>query len=320
MFSGNKQKIKKTLGQKQIANMFEERKLSDYVKNKIKQYNFTYEDLDEDNRDFYLRKIVDVLLDKKIEYSGKHRIAQWEKGWSQNLNELTKKDKAEAITPHYFGKYPVIRIRQRYIKTLSRNFERNSLYLIQNWLFDKYMRKAGNIYEFGCGTGHNLLLAREVNPHANIWGLDWASSSQKIIKKLAKNIPDKKLFAGRFNFFSPDKKFILAQNTVIYTVAALEQTGKNFKKFFKYLSSQKNRPKLCIHIEPVAELLDENNLMDYLSVRYFEKRKYLFGFLTFLRKMEKEGKIKILKQQRSYIGSLFIDGYSIIVWSFKDKK
>jgi trans-aconitate methyltransferase len=302
---------KRKLQPTDFAKMWQD-KLSPYVAKKIKAYNFTCQDITLDERDYWLKKIIDTLLAKYIVYSGKHRIGHWEKGWGQNLNELSQNKKVQAIVPHYYNKYPVLRINKKLIKPLSANFERNSLYIIQDWLFDKYLRKADAIYEFGCGTGHNLFRAREVNKQAEIWGLDWVTSSQKIINKLNRSGVDKKIFAHKFDFFNPDKNFELKNNSVVYTVAALEQIGSKYKKFVAYLL--KNKPGLCIHIEPIAELLDENNLIDYLSIEYFKKRKYLSGYLTYLRELEKEGKIKIIKTQRSYIGSLFIEGYSVIVW------
>src|SRR3989338_1733981 len=277
-------------------------KLSAGVREKIKKYNFVYTDIVPKERDYWIRRLVDVLLDPNLVFSGKHRISQWEKGWGQNLGELDKRDKIAAVTPHYFGKYPIVRFNQAFIKPLSKNFERNSLYAIQNWLFDKYLKNADNIYEFGCGTGHNLLLAREYNSTANIWGLDWATSSQRIIKKLANALPDDKLFGHNFNFFAPENKFVIGENSIVYTVAALEQVGSDHGKFVAYLL--KNKPKLCFHIEPVGELLDQSQLLDYLSVRYFEKRHYLSGFLENLRRLEKAGKVRIHKAQRSNVGSL----------------
>ena len=74
------------------------------------------------------------------------------------------------------------------------------------------------------------------------------------------------------------------------------------------------KPDYCIHVEPIEELLDENNLLDWLLIQYFNKRKYLKGFLNHLHVLEKNSNVEILKAQRSYIGSLFIDGYSIVVW------
>ena len=75
------------------------------------------------------------------------------------------------------------------------------------------------------------------------------------------------------------------------------------------------KPKMVIHLEPIAELLPQNNLLSYLSTKYFQKRNYLNGYLAFLRKQEKSGKIKIHLTSRMPFGSLYIEGYSLIVWS-----
>jgi len=293
-----------------------EKDLSGYIRGRIKEYYFAYEKPSESERDEYLLKIIKTLLADFIVYAGEHRREQWEKGWGENLENLDKEELTNAIKPRYFGKYNILRIKQNFIKPISDNFEQNSLAIILDWLADKYMREADAVYEFGCGTGHHLKNIRKINQRAKIYGLDWVESSQKIIEKMAKELSDENLFSHKFDFFNPDYGFSLEKNSVIYTVAALEQTGDSYVNFIDYL--MENKPKLCVHIEPIGELLDENNLLDYLSIEYFKKRKYLSGFLDYLRGIEKEGKIEIIKAQRSYIGSLFIDGYSIIVWKLKN--
>mgnify|MGYP001617162869 CR=1 FL=1 len=308
-----KQKIKK-LSSKDFTGLLE-KELSPYVKNKIKEYDFQYMEVTEDERDSIIKKIVFTLLDPFLVYSGKHRLTQWEKGWGQNLEEYTINKKRKSIIPRYFGKYPVVRINQRWIKPASKDFEYNMLGIILDWLFDKYTRTAKDIYEFGCGTGHNLIRLRRTNPNANLYGLDWSTSSQKLISAYANWHKDTKLFSHRFDYFSPDKKFKLEKDAVIYTVASLEQIGDKHEKFINYLLAQK--PKLCIHVEPITEVLDENNLLDYLSIEYFKKRKYLKDFLARLQELEAEGTIKIHNTQRTLIGSFFIEGYSVIVWSPK---
>ena len=96
------------------------------------------------------------------------------------------------------------------------------------------------------------------------------------------------------------------------TFASLEQTGENYKKFVSYLL--KNKPDICVHIEPIEELLGLKRLPDYLSIKYFEKRKYINGFLGYLRELARKGKIKIMEAKRTNSGSLFVDGHSLIVW------
>jgi hypothetical protein len=92
----------------------------------------------------------------------------------------------------------------------------------------------------------------------------------------------------------------------------LEQVGENYEKFVQYLLN--NKPAVVVHIEPIPELLDSTKLLDYLSIQYMHKRKYLRGYLTYLESLEKQGKLKILEAKRSGIGSFLIDGYSILVW------
>ena len=300
-----------------IARLFND-KLSDYVKDKISKYKLIYSPLEKEEEEQVIIKIIDTLLDQFLVYSGPHRLKQWEKGWGQNLAELNKEKTTDAIFPHYHGKYEINRLNQKFVRGVSPNYERNMLYVILDYVFDKYLREAENIYEFGCGTGHNLLKAREVNPSANFFGLDWAKSSQKILKQMSDTGLAKNIQGYNFDFFKPDAKIKLADNSAVYTAAALEQTGSNYKAFVSYLL--KNKPSICVHIEPIAELLDEKSLIDNLSIKYFRKRKYLNGYLDYLKKLEKENKIQILEAKRTYIGSLYIEGYSIIAWKPGFKK
>lgn len=245
------------------------------------------------------KQIEKVLKDKSLPFSGKHRKEQWEKGWGEN-------QKSGNLTPKYFGKYKVNRRNGKFVLGLTKNYEQEMLYTIVDKLAKKYLSKADYIAEFGCGTGHNLLRVRKVNKNAGLMGFDWAKSSQKIVNKLGKGI-----IGENFDFFSP-AKWMLPDNTAVYTVAALEQTGTRYKKFVEYLLI--NNPSIVVHIEPIPELLNRRKYVDNLSIRYMKKRKYLSGYLAYLRSLEKKGKIKILEAKRSGVGSMFIDGYSVIVW------
>ena len=106
-------------------------------------------------------------------------------------------------------------------------------------------------------------------------GTDWTVSSQNIINEV-NNILNLEIGTHNLNFFSPDYNIDLPENTGIYTVAALEQVGENFKEFISFLMDKK--PSICVNMEPIDELLDGNNLIDNLSIRYFRKRNYLNKF------------------------------------------
>lgn len=257
-----------------------------------------YRLLNNKETDEVIIKILDVLLDPSLPYSGSHRHAQWEKGWGENL-------KSGNVTPKYFGKYKVNRINQKFVIGNTKNFEQNMLYSIVDELGYRYLTEARDIYEFGCGTGHNLLRVKKINPKAILHGFDWTKSSNKLVSKLG-------FHSETFDFFEPNFSIGLAENSAVYTVAALEQVGTRYERFLGYLL--RNKPSIVVHIEPIPELLDPTNLLDYLSIKYMEKRKYLTGYLNTLKLLEKQGKIKILEARRSGIGSQFIDGYSIICW------
>jgi hypothetical protein len=67
-------------------------------------------------------------------------------------------------------------------------------------------------------------------------------------------------------------------------------------------------------MEPLLDLYDQDNLVDYLAVRFHTFRGYLSGFLPRLRQLEAEKRIEILKVQRMNFGSLYHEGYSFVVW------
>jgi len=244
-----------------------------------------------------LIQIMEILLDKSVPYSGKHRKKQWEKGWAENLE-------SGDATPRYFGKYKVNRLNGEFVIGLEKNYERDMLYSLVDKYAKKYLRTQPAIYEFGCGTGHNMWRVIKFNPTAIYFGCDWAKSSNDMINAQG--------FTGiHFDFFNPPK-MKMVKGAGVYTVAALEQTGTNYKKFVSYLL--RNKPDVVVHIEPIPELLDSRKLLDYLSIQYMSKRKYLKGYLTYLESLERKGKLKIIEKKRSGIGSFLIDGYSIIVW------
>lgn len=287
-------------------------KVSGEISGLIASADFRYLEVGEEERDQYLLAILKRLLSDNLVEAGPHRLRHWEVGWGENLEAL-QKNETDALAPRYFGKFSVLRWRQKFIKPFAKDFESKTLRIIQEWLFEKYLLGAEAIYEFGCGTGHHLFNVRRINKYAPLYGFDWAGSSQKILAEMAKRNPDFGITGRSFDFFNPDYSIKLAPKSAVYTVAALEQVGRDYQPFIEYLL--KNKPKICFHTEPIGELLDENNIFDYLSIKYFEKRNYLSGFLNYLRKLEKEGKVVIHKSQRTYIGSLFIEGYSVVAWS-----
>ena len=287
--------------------------LSSFSKNKISESNLKYVFPDSNQRDEILLKIVKYLFSKDVSYAGSHRKMQWEDGWAENLNEFLKSGDLESIVPKYFDKYNIQRLNGKLIIPKSKNFEIGLVRILQYIIFDKYFKNSNNVYEFGAGTGHNLLRVREINKNASLFSMEWAKSGVDIINTVANKLNDEKLIGICFNNFIPDYNIKLRPNSSIYTFAALEQLGNNTDNLINYWLT--NKASMVVNVEPMVEPLDENELLQYLSIKYFEKRGYLKDFINKLKILEQDGRIVIHNIYRTGIGSLFIEGYSIIVWS-----
>jgi hypothetical protein len=287
--------------------------ISPFSKNKISESNLKYVLPDSTQRDEILLKIVKYLFSKDVSYAGTHRKMQWEDGWEENLNEYIKSGDLESIVPKYFDKYSIQRLNGELIIPRSERFEIGLVRIFQYIIFEKYFKNSKNIYEFGAGTGHNLLRVREINQHASLFSMEWAKSGVEIINTVANNLKDENLLGICFNNFIPDYNVKLQPNSSVYTFAALEQLGTNTDNLINYWIT--NKASIVVNIEPMAEPLDENELLQYLSIKYFEKRGYLKDYINKLKILEQDGKIIIHDITRTGIGSLFIEGYSIIVWS-----
>jgi len=287
--------------------------LSEQLRLKIDQAGLAYELLTAEERDQCILKIVRTLQSPNIVRTGSHRITDWEKGWSENLDLINNAENLDALLPRYFGKHEYVRWKGELVRAKTEGFDYKVLSILVEWMLNRYMKKADSIFEFGCGPGYHLALARSCNPNARLVGLDWATSSQAILSKVVIKGLLSNLEGRNFNFLNPDYALDIPPNTGIYTVAALEQIGADSEAFIQFLLNK--RPAICAHLEPIDELLDENSLVDSLSILYFRKRNYLHRFLPRLEALERERRIVIHNQQRTYTGSFFIEGHSLIAWS-----
>ena len=273
--------------------------------------DFAYEVLVGEDRD---RAILGVLkvLEGDLTVSGPDRLAAWERGWSQNLQEFVKTKDIKALLPFYNrGTTPTMRLEGEYIVPTSASFEEDFLAVMKRWLAMRYLVDATHVYEFGCGPGHNLLAFAEMFPDKAYHGLDWATASQRIIEHIGE--VSEACFDGRnFDMFNPDASYRLEPDSVIITLDSMEQLGSKSGPFVDYLLEQS--PKLAVHVEPLYELYDEASLFDHLAARYSARRNYLSGFLPELRELEAAGRIKI-HEVRKILGSLHQDGWSLVVWS-----
>ena len=286
-------------------------KLSNKLKNIIEQFDLRYETISQKEKENYVLNVVKVLLSDVVQ-SGKHRINEWENGWKENLIEFKNSKNINSLIPKYHGKKRFVHWKQELVNPLVDDFDYKIHLCFVDAILEKYLdSETENLYEFGCGPAYHLIRISQNYPNLSLYGLDWTKVSQEIIKQ-TNQILNTKINCNNFDFFNPNYDIDIKDNSAVMTIAALEQTGKNYKNFIDYLLVKK--PKLCINIEPISEVFEEDNLIDFLSVKYFEKRNYLNSYVTYLQELEKENKIKILDLRRTYAGSYFIEGHTLVVW------
>lgn len=277
---------------------------------RIENFNLTYRELTKNERDDYILNVVNVLT-KDITISGKHRINEWEKGWGENLLLFKTTGNIEDLIPKYHGKNRIVRWMGDVVMPITENFDYKIHICFVDAIIKKYINNYSKIFELGCGPGYHLVRLKKDYPNLDFYGSDWTKTSQEILNEISRNL-DLKITGFNLDFFEPKTELEFGHDSLIYTVAALEQIGSNFENLVEFLIEKK--PGLCIHMEPIDELLDDNKLIDNLSIKYFRKRNYLKNYLNHLEKLEKKGKIKIIEKMRIFSGSYFIEGHSLIIW------
>ena len=271
----------------------------------------TFKYLDKKKEKDLIKKLIKKIAIDSQKVGAKVRKRVWYKGWKETLDLVVKK-REKSYLPKYLSlqKNNIFRLNGKFVKS-KKNFEIQMLNIYRNWYFQKYFNLVDNIYEFGVGTGHNLIALSKLFPKKVLYGSDFVSPSIKILKKIKKdkNI-DLKFFI--FDMEKPNKNLKIQKNSAVYTSGAIEQLSGRIENFVNFLI--KNKPKIVLHSEPILQFYKSNNQVDALGKIFHLKRSYTSNLYTLLSKYEKEGKINIIKKLKSPFGSLMMEGYSLIVW------
>lgn len=248
--------------------------------------DFTYEKINDIDGEL-LKAIKFIDNDKRNTENG--NLELWEKSWERNLlsNETTPF--------HYNSKNFTYVLDEEFIRFNDKDAEVNFFKFLSTCIYKKYFKNMDNVYEFGSGSGINLRNISDIFPNKNLYGLDF---SQNAIKSL-NNFSEKnslKIKSSFFDIINPDNSMKIKSNSVVFTQFTLEQTSNKFHDFILFLL--KNKPELCVHIEPMPELIEEKSVSDYLSRKFNYKRNYSNGLVPFLQSLERNGMIEILDLKR----------------------
>lgn len=272
-----------------------------------------YRTLPQAERDAVILGVLDRIDSGALSVVGAARHGLWSDVWQECLDNFVKHSyDAEHLNPRFVGTSRYLRLNADYVEVESTRFEVDLYSIVRKWLFLRWLGGFQHVFEFGSGSAFNLVALARLYPDMNVHGLDWAQGAVDLVNLLREK-HGLNLRGRRFDFFNPDMSLELPPKSAVMTFCALEQTGGNHKAFLEYLLAK--RPGLCIHMEPIAEFYDPAHLPDALALRYHTRRQYLDGFLTNLRVMEAEKRLTILDARRLELGSLYHEGFSVVVWA-----
>jgi len=276
------------------------------------KHDYRYEVPGGAERDRIVLQVVQHVDSDKPTQVGEHRAGIWESCWSDNLQKFIDGGyDPDKLVPDFIKPGQPIRLNQDYVIPLSARFELDFFQVCRAFLFDRFFADVQSVYEFGCGSGFNLLALARQQPGKKLCGLDWSASSNRTLDLMGQKL-GLDISGRQFDFFKPDASLELGPASGVLTMCALEQVGPRHGSFVEFLLAKK--PAICVNMEPLLELYDEKNLADHLAIRFHRKRGYLDGFLTSLRKLAGDGRVEILEERRFHFGSLYHECYSYVAW------
>ncbi len=280
---------------------------------KVAAADLRYRRLSPAERDAVVVRILKRLAQGPQSVLDEKRRALWADVWSdQHAKAASGAFSTQALEPGFVSGDAVVRIAGDFALAASPRLELDVYAVVRRILFHQWAGKASAAFEFGSGSAFNLEDLALMYPALPITGLDWAPAAVALVDDMARQRGFK--MRGRaFDFFAPDDSLEMPRDAAVFTFCALEQIGPKFEPFVDFLL--RKRPAVCVHLEPILEFYrPEQSLVDHLAVAFHSARNYLTGFQTHLKGLESTGRIRIFDERRLGFGSLFHEGYSVIVW------
>jgi len=278
----------------------------------IDQYDFAYRVLEGSERDDALLTVVDAIDTDTQIIGAQERKGVFQKGWGENLQAFKAGDNdLRTLIPKYIKPNPILRLNRQYIRPATKTFELDYYRVFRQWLFETYLDDIDTVYEFGCGTGWNLVHLAEIHPCLEMHGFDFVNSSRDLLEHIRESY-GLNITGHLFDMLDPDEEISFKGKSAVLTFGAVEQLAGDIDPFLNFVLAR--APNICITVEPTVEFYDRTNLLDYLAIKFHKKRGYTAGLWPRLKQLESDGVVEIIHVNRSYLGNMLADGYSLVVW------
>lgn len=255
-----------------------------------------------------LIRMVNFLLRPGVP-SGPQYLPNWEKGWAENRESYEIRRNLDSLIPAYIHKNKIFRWKGQFYTSTNPLFEAHFARVILRHFVEKYLNNASSIVELGSGSCHYSYWLAEQYPDRLVVALDWSEEANRIAQLVSEDLTNLRGF--QFDMFSPVPREFGSSKNALVSVGALEQLGSNFGPLLDWILS--SNFEVIVHLEPILELYDERNLVDFLSIQYLLKRDWLRGYLPRLERLAELGQIEILEKRRIF-GSTFHETYTALVW------
>jgi len=152
------------------------------------KFDFSYREISGKEKDDLILQVLRKIKNDTQIIGAPEREQIWEDGWSENLKQFRdNKDDLSCVIPKFFRPNEPIRFKLQYIQPSNPTFLKDYYLLFQQWLFTKYLQGFDTIYEFGCGSGINLLAMANLFPQTKLIGYDFVPSSVELINGIAQH-------------------------------------------------------------------------------------------------------------------------------------
>lgn len=261
-----------------------------------------------EDRDALLLAILKRILSDTQVIGAPYRTMEWEKGWIENKEKYTNSRNLIDLLPRFVRNNQPIRWRGNFFAPSSPNFEQSYIQIIRGYIFERFLINIDALYEFGAGTGHNLVHASEMLGTLQLIGTDFVPSAVELMKTVAQETGID-LHSELFDMLNPNYDLKVVSNSAALTFGSIEQLAGNYEEFVSFLINKQF--KICIHIEPTLEFYREDSLVDFLAIQFQQKRGYSSGLGSFL---SSHSRVDLVHSGRLGFGSLLMEGYNLFVW------
>ena len=290
---------------------FDNDTLPEFIRKELSMIDTSYHHADATELAEYVLRYLQQIDKPCLVRSKAENLVAFETGWTENYNKMLQDGiSLENLKPGYFRGSKFLRYNNELIVSDNLQLEFDLFKIARHCIFYKYFNKSDTICELGCGSCQNIFMLAELFKNTTLIAADWTNAAKKIADHLGfclkQNISGHVLDMMDIK----DARFI-PPGSAIVTIHAFEQLGTNFAGILDFII--KSRPHIVVQYEPVLEYYSENNLYDFLALKYCRKRNYLENYLAALKQLEQQKRIEIIAAYRPFLGGVLHES-SLIAW------